>query len=105
MRSRTVLLSFALLSLLIVGCGSQEGETVFTAGPGSETVNGKAPRTGTYLLFTSMSPNPTLTLKLNEGTPMGFRKTEDGRIQAYAGDQTYTFDKATAQVYWKVLKQ
>lgn len=97
-------LSFILVLGLLTGCGSQEGETVFTAGPNSADVNGKAPRTGTYLLFTSMSPNPTVTVKLNEGDPMGFHKTPDGRIEAFWKDKTHAFDKQTAQVYWKLEK-
>ena len=35
---------------------------------------------------------------------MGFRKTADGRIEAFWNDQKYDFDKATAQVYWKLQK-
>lgn len=101
---RTLAVGLILALGLLAGCGSQEGETVFTAGPNSADVNGKAPRTGTYLLFTSMSPNPTITVKLNEGDPMGFHKTSDGKIQAFWKDQTHDFDKQTAQVYWKVEK-
>ncbi|HSV14987.1 MAG TPA: hypothetical protein VLI90_12075 [Tepidisphaeraceae bacterium] len=98
--------AFVLLTLgmLLSGCGSQEGETVFTAGPNNAEVVGKAPHTGTYLLFTAASPNPTTTVNLNEGDPMGFHKTADGKIQAFWKDQTYDFDKATAQVYWKYKK-
>lgn len=96
--------AFALLLLPLLlnlgGCGSQEGETVMTGGPEATTV-GKAPKTGTYKLYTAMSPNPTLTIKLNEGDPLGFRKAEDGRIEAVYGTQSYTLGKGTAQVYWK----
>lgn len=98
--------SFAvvILGLFLTGCGSQEGETLFTAGPNSSDVNGKAPQSGTYLLFTAASPNPTTTVKLDEGDAMGFKKTADGKIQAFWKDQTYDFDKGTAQVYWKLKK-
>src|SRR5687768_5818422 len=99
-------LLFALavsVALATAGCGSQEGETVMTAGPNSADNVGKAPYTGTYKLYTSMSPNPTATIKLKEGDPLGFRKSED-RIEAVYGDQTYKFDKGTAQVYWKYDK-
>ena len=94
------------LGFLVAGCGSQEGETLFTAGPGSENVAGKATRDGTYLLYTAFSPNPTLTVKLKEGEPLGFRKAADGRIEAFWGspEQTHAFDKGTSQVYWKVQK-
>jgi len=90
------------LMLLVAGCGSQKGKTVFTAGPNSGDNVGTAPDTGRYTLITSMSPNPTLTVDLKQGDKLGFRKTSDGRIEAVYGDKTYDFDKATAQVYWKL---
>lgn len=94
----------ALLALagVVAGCGSQKGKTVFTAGPNSGTNVGTAPQDGTYLLYTSMSPNPTVTVKLKQGDKLGFQKTGDGRIEAVYQDKTYDFDKGTAQVYWKV---
>lgn len=96
--------AFLVLALLLVvaGCGSQKGKTVMTAGPDSGDNVGTAPETGTYTLYTAMSPNPTLTVKLNQGDKLGFRKAADGRIEAVYGDKTYDFDKGTAQVYWKV---
>ena len=88
--------------LFVAGCGSQEGETIYTAGPTTEgTVGGKAPKGGTYKLFTAASPNPTITANVKEGDPLGFRKNAEGRVEAFYNDQTYVFDKATAQVYWK----
>jgi hypothetical protein len=90
------------LALLVSGCGSQKGKTIFTAGPNSGDNVGTAPETGTYTLYTAMSPNPTLTVKLNSGDKLGFRKGADGRIEAVYKDQTYPFDKATTQVYWKL---
>lgn len=89
-------------TLLLAGCGSQKGKTVFTAGPNSGDVVGTAPQDGQYMLYTSMSPNPTLTVPLKQGDTLGFRKTSDGRIEAVYKDKTYDFDKGTAQVYWKV---
>lgn len=88
-------------ALLLAGCGSQKGKTIFTAGPNSGDNVGTAPETGTYALYTAMSPNPTLTVNLNQGDKLGFRKTSDGRIEAVYKDKTYPFDKGTAQVYWK----
>lgn len=90
--------------LFAAGCGSQEGETIFTAGPGTDQVGGTAPKGGTYKLYTAASPNPTITVNVKEGDPLGFRKTADGKIQAFYNDKTYDFDKATAQVYWKHQK-
>lgn len=88
--------------MLISGCGSQKGKTVFTAGPNSGTVVGKAPETGRYALYTSTSPNPTLTIDLKEGDTLGFRKAADGRIEAVYQDKSYDFNKDTVQVYWKL---
>ena len=90
------------LAFLVAGCGSQKGKTLFTAGPNSGTNDGTAPQDGQYLLYTSMSPNPTLTVNLKQGDKLGFQKASDGRIEAVYGDKTYDFDKGTAQVYWKV---
>lgn len=92
------------LTLVLSGCGSQEGETVMTAGPNSPDNVGKAPYSGTYLLYTAASPNPTLTQKLKEGDSLGFRKTPEGQIEALYGDKSYTLPKGTMQVYWKVKK-
>ena len=92
------------LALCLPGCGSQEGETVMTAGPNSSDNVGTAPYTGTYLLFTAMSPNPTLTEKLDEGTTLGFRKNADGQIVAVYGDREHALPKGTSQAYWKVKR-
>ena len=90
------------LALLVAGCGSQKGKTVFTAGANSGTDVGTAPQDGEYMLYTSMSPNPTVTVKLKQGDKLGFQKTSDGRIEAVYQDKTYDFNKGTAQAYWKV---
>lgn len=101
-RKLALALPFVVVGLLLAGCGSQKGRTVFTAGPDSGDNVGTAPETGTYQLYTAMSPNPTTTVKLKQGDKLGFRKASDGRIEAVFGDQTYDFAKGTSQVYWKV---
>jgi hypothetical protein len=103
--SATTVLAFATVpAALLSGCGSQEGETVMTGGPETTNNVGKATQDGTYKLYTAMSPNPTLTAKLKEGDKLGFRKTDDGRIEAVYGEETHVFNKGTAQVYWKLEK-
>ena len=97
-----LVLPFIVLAILLAGCGSQKGRTVFTAGPDSGDNVGTAPDTGEYRLYTAMSPNPTLTVKLNQGDKLGFRKASDGRIEAIYGEKSYDFPKGTAQVYWKL---
>ncbi|HLL90678.1 MAG TPA: hypothetical protein VK324_15360 [Tepidisphaeraceae bacterium] len=103
---KTLTLPLAALTamLFVAGCGSQEGETIFTAGPTTDTVGGKAPKGGTYKLFTAASPNPTLTVSVDEGAPLGFRKNAEGNIEAFYNDKTHVLNKGTAQAYWKHQK-
>jgi hypothetical protein len=100
-RASSVVISFSIIMMLI-GCGTQKGKTVFTASPNSGTVVGVAPESGTYRLFTSLSPNPIITLHLNQGDKLGFQKAPDGRIEAVYLDKTYALNKDTMQAYWKV---
>jgi hypothetical protein len=101
----TLMFLVTVIALFIAGCGTQEGETVFTAGPTNPDAGGKAPYSGTYTLVTAMSANPTLTVQVNEGQPLGFRKGEDaGTIVAYYNDLSYPLPKGTSQVYWKHQK-
>lgn len=90
--------------LFAVGCGAQGGKTIYTQGANAEPVMGKAPQDGTYQLYTAMSPNPTTTVKLSEGEPLGFRRTSDGKMEGVAGDQGTVLPKGTVQAYWKMKK-
>lgn len=42
-----------------------------------------------------MSPNPTLTEKLQEGATLGFRKGEVGQILAVFGEREHALPKGT----------
>lgn len=87
----------------LAGCGAQPGKTVITQSPNGEPIMLRAPETGTYQLYTAASPNPTTTVKVNEGDQLGFRRTSDGRLEAVAGDNPpVTLGKMTAQAYWKL---
>ena len=97
-------LSAGVLVAGAAGCGAQGGRTIYTQGANAEPVMGSAPETGTYQLYTAMSPNPTTTTKLQEGDPLGFRKNADGRIEGVAGEQSVTLPRGTAQAYWKLKK-
>ena len=99
------LLSILLLAAGLVGCGSQGGRTIYTQGANADPVMGTAPESGTYQLYTTLSPNPTTTVKLKEGETLGFRKTDDGRMVGVAGNQTVDLPKGTAQAYWKLKKE
>ena len=89
------------LTMLLTGCGAQSGKTIMTQGFNAEPVTGNAPVTGMYKLFTGMSMNATTTVKLKAGDPIGFRKTADGQMEAFAGDQSQVLPKGWAQAYWK----
>ncbi|HEV7299727.1 MAG TPA: hypothetical protein VGN72_10210 [Tepidisphaeraceae bacterium] len=94
----------ATLCLFLGGCGAQEGETVFTAGPTNPDVGGQAPYTGTYTLTTAANPNPVVTIQVAEGEPLGFRKAADGGVEAYYKDQSYGLSGLTSQAYWNYRK-
>ena len=103
-RLGTALAAGLLLIAAVPGCGAQGGRTIYTQGANAEPVMGTAPETGTYQLYTAMSPNPTTTVKLSEGDPLGFRKNPEGRLEGVAGEQTVTLPKGTVQAYWKLRK-
>ena len=107
---KNLLLLAALASGIVVlgatggGCGAQGGKTIYTQGANAEPVMGSAPQAGTYQLYTAMSPNPTTTVRLDEGDPLGFRKNAEGRIEGVAGEQAVALPKGTMQAYWKLKK-
>jgi hypothetical protein len=88
--------------MAMTGCGAQAGKTIMTQGANAEPIMGVAPETGEYKLYTSMSPNPTTTVNLKEGEPLGWRRTPEGQLEAVAGTQTQVLPKGTAQAYWKL---
>ena len=104
LRSTASVLTLVLGLIAFAGCGAQGGKTIYTQGPNADPVMGTAPQNGTYQLYTAMSPNPTTTVKLKEGDPLGFRKTSEGKIEGVAGDQSVALPKGTAQAYWKLRK-
>ena len=102
--TKTLLLAAGLLASvsLFTGCGTQPGQTIMTQGANAEPVMGNAPQAGEYMLYTAASPNPTSTVRVKEGDPLGFRRADDGHWVAIAGDQSFDLPKGTAQMYWKV---
>ena len=103
MRTSLTLVATLLVGLAALpGCGAQGGRTIMTQGGNADPVMGVAPETGVYKLYTAFSPNPTLTVKVNEGEPLGWRRAADGRLEAVAGSQTETLGKGTTQAYWKL---
>jgi hypothetical protein len=105
--TKMILATFALSGalMLLPGCGTQPGRTIMTQGFNAEPVMGIAPQTGEYMLYTTASPNPTSTVRLKEGDPLGFRKADDGHWIAVAGNQSFDLPKGTAQMYWKLQEK
>lgn len=108
---RTIIKLFAASALLVggvallPGCGAQAGRTVMTQGFNAEPIMGIAPQTGEYMLYTSASMNPTSTVRLKEGDPLGFRKADDGHWIGVAANQSFDLPKGTAQAYWKLQEK
>jgi len=103
MRTANLLLIGTLFcGVAAIGCGAQSGKTIITQGARSEPVMGTATATGEYMLYTAASPNPTTTVRLREGDPLGFRRGDDGHLVAVAGTQTTDLPRGTAQAYWKL---
>ena len=91
----------SLLAGLFAGCGLQAGRTVMTQGATSDPVMGTAPETAKYMLYTAASPNPTATVRVNAGQPLGFKRADDGHLVGVADGQQFDLPKTTAQAYWK----
>ncbi len=105
MRLKSMILSASLVvGMFLIGCGAQGGRTIMTQGGNANPVAGTAPETGTYALYTSFSPNPTMTVELKEGDPLGFRRTGDGKLEAFGGEETHILGGTTTQAYWKLQK-
>lgn len=103
--SKGILSAFVVMALVqfcVTGCGAQGGQTVMTQGANAQPVNGTAPQSGEYAVYTAASPNPTATVRLNQGDPLGWRRADDGHLVAYAKDQTFDLPHGTAQAYWKL---
>ncbi|HLL90677.1 MAG TPA: hypothetical protein VK324_15355 [Tepidisphaeraceae bacterium] len=97
-------LAAALLLVAVAGCGAQKGETIVTQGMNAAPAMQTAPQAGTYKLYTAMSPNPTTTVKLSKGDPLGFEKEGD-RWVGVAGSERTVLGKGTTQAYWKLQKE
>ena len=97
----TTFVLMALVQFFVAGCGAQGGKTIMTQGANAEPVMGTAPQAGEYMLYTAASPNPTATVRLNQGDPMGWRRANDGHLVAVAGSQTFDLPHGTVQAYWK----
>jgi hypothetical protein len=89
------------LSLGLVGCGMfGGGKTVVKYESSGTPIETKAASAGTYALYSTTDYNPQVTVNLQEGDKVGFRKNDTGQLFAVAGNREIplTSDKT---YYWK----
>jgi hypothetical protein len=95
------------MGLLLVGCGTQPGQTVVkynsdTALPNLTTV----PEDGQYALYSTWDTTPINTATLVKGDKLGFDKAADGGIVAVAGSNSFPIKPnwAKGSYYWNHRK-
>jgi hypothetical protein len=100
-QTAATILATMVLAGLLAGCGIQPGRTVMTQGANADPIMGTAPDTAKYMLYTAASPNPTATVRVDAGKPLGFRRADDGHLVGVADSQQFDLPKGTSQAYWK----
>jgi len=91
------LLAVLPMLALLVGCG---GTTIVTHDAGNLETPGEAPSDGKYSLYQKFPP--TLLkgpVALRQGDALGFKTALTGRIDAVAGENTWTFEDES--MVWK----
>lgn len=102
-------MSLALVgfSSALVGCGAQPGNTVVKySGELDEQVI-EAPMTAIYNLYGSRDLEPLLSVKIEEGDEVGFKKQEgeDGKVIAVYGSREQVLEGELLSTYrWKKQK-
>lgn len=94
-----------LMLLVLTGCGAQKGVTRVKYERGSEPQLSEAPSDGQYALYTMTDLTPQVVRRLEQGDKLGFRKRDDGKIEAVAGDHATVLDSKTVEAYWKKQKE
>jgi hypothetical protein len=79
-----------VMGMLLVGCGTQPGQTMVkynsdTTLPNLTTVG----EDGSYALYSTWDTTPITTAALVKGDKLGFDKSADGGTVAVAGSNTY----------------
>lgn len=71
-------------SLLMAGCGTKQGQRLVEFGGGKSLQEKKADADGRYTLHAGGRSD--VTFRVMKGERLGFRKTADGSVEAFAGD-------------------
>ena len=87
---------------LLPACAAfQSGETVIKHDEKSPPNEIDVPVTGTYALFAADDVEPKLTVRVEQGDPIGFRRDDSsGQLLAVAGDRSYPID-IDGSYYWR----
>lgn len=96
----------ALTVLIALGACStfQPGKTVVKYEAGTEEIMTKTPEGGTYALYDSSDFKPKVTVNLEKGQSLGFKR-EEGRVYAIAGDARYAISDMEASHYWNLRQK
>ena len=83
------------------GCGTKEGQRLVSYDPDKRLQEKKAGEDGRYTLH--MKDRPDVTFRVLKGERVGFRRTGDGYVEAYAGDNPgVELERAAARgAYWE----
>jgi hypothetical protein len=99
--TRPIVLGSIVLAFALTGCGLQKGETEVKYEKNNAVNLSEATKTGDYALFTMTDVTPEVVRHVNQGDRLGFRKLDDGSVEAVAGDYTTTLGSKTLRAYWK----
>ena len=88
--------------LLLFGCAAvQRGEAIVKYEKDkANPMMTKAPSSGTYALFSSTDVEPKISMALEQGADLGFKRGSDGRLLAVAGSHTTPIDNG--DYYWRL---
>ena len=101
MRSSYLMTNIAGI-LLLWGCAAvQKGEAVVKYEKDkANAMMTKAPSSGTYALFSSTDVEPKVSMALEKGADLGFKRGSDGRLVAVAGSNQTPIENG--DYYWRL---
>ena len=101
MTARLMVGVLALALGVLSGCGTKEGQRLVSYEPGKRIQEKKAGDDGRYTLH--LPDRPDVTFRVLKGERIGFRRTRDGYVEAYAGDNPgVELERSAARgAYWE----
>lgn len=101
---RVTFISSAVIAVMCVmsGCGMQGGTTVVKQESGTAPRTTEVTKAGSYALYDSYDTTPQITVPLERGDEIGFRKSNDGQTVAVAGSREIPLTNTSRTYYWKM---